>query len=516
MKKVFKKSLSCLLTAVLCISLFVAAVPASAVTPTYSTNDIEAKAGEAVNIDFTVSNFSNVIGAMIRVNLPSAIGSVESVTLNGEVFDAFDPETGTGYYQTGQEDGVYYVKFISLFGAELGELDSMETLTLNIAATVKEDAAAQVYEYPAPVFSVTEDGETLVDVTGTFGTFEVVEDTPVGPVVDPELVFNTPSLGFASSSLQFTFRVNNTILDKYSNVEVVIIPDKYDTSTLNLVESPSEIVIEKADLTAAGSTRKQYIYTDIQLYELGLDINYMLRAYDAEGNLVAISETFTTSPAEYLKDRIAMPAMTAEFKAVATDVLIVCDESAKRMIASYPDSDLAAAPSVIEGVDLSNATQTVGEYNTVNLFNSYDDSYGTASSYTHQVRTSVEIQKVPVINFLIADEAKALDLNKLSVTVSYTSVDSAGEHPFSETYTGTDAFTYAGKFINLQFAQVGLHDSDKDILFDVTYDGTKVCDLTYSIETYTGSMQDNELIGDLSTALLKLGQSFRAYSESIA
>ena len=504
MEKVFKKSLSCLLTAVLCISLFVAAVPASAVAPTYSTNAIEAKAGDAVNIDFAISNFSNVKGALIRVNLPSAIGSVESVTLNGEAFDAFHPETGTGYYQTGQEDGVYYVKFLSLFGPEFGELESMETLTLNIAAKVKADAAAQVYEYPAPVFSVTEDGETLVEVTGTFGTFEVVEDTPVGPVVDPELVFFRAFLGFGTSSLELNFRIANEVLALYDDMEVVIIPNKYDTTTLNLVETPSEIVVKKAELVAAGTRYMQYTYSDIFLYELGLDINYMLRAYDAEGNLVAISDTFTTSPVTYMKERVT-ETTNAKEKTLYTDALIVCDEFMKKVGSDYPGSDLDNAASVIEGFDTSAKTTSVPSYNTVNQFTAYDDAYGTSGA-THTVRTSVQTEKVPFINLRIMG-ASSLDVNKMSATVSYTSVNASGEVPYSKDFTFTDN----GSYFNLRFDEIGLHDSDKDITFTVKYDGAEVFELVYSVESYTGANQSNESIGATMTALLHIGYSFRDY-----
>ena len=328
-------------------------------------------------------------------------------------------------------------------------------------------------------------------------------------VTDNTLVFYSASLGFGTSSLQIAFRIDNTVLAKYADVKVVIIPGKYSTTDLNLVEVPDEIVVNKTDLVAAGTKRKQYYYTDIQLYELGLDINYMLRGYDALGNLVAVSQTFTTSPATYLKSSIAASS-DAKFKKVATDALIVCDEVMKNVAASYPSSDLAKATSVIAGFDTSNASDSVGEYNTVNSFNSYSSEYTTASAAVHQIRTSVQIGKVPFINFRIGDSKKALDLNKLVVNVTYTSVNSTGPQVYNKNFTGTSAFTYAGKYINLTFDEVGLHDSDKDIVFTVIYDGVTVCDLTYSIETYEGANQTSAT-GPVVVALLKLGQSFRAY-----
>lgn len=334
-------------------------------------------------------------------------------------------------------------------------------------------------------------------------------EEPVGPEVDETLTFASVSLGYGTSSLQMSFRVNNTVLDSYADMDLVIVPQKYDLTTLNVVETPAEIVVNKANLSKAGSTRKQYIHTDIFLYELGLDINYMLRAYDENGELVAVSETFTISPASFLKNTYA-GSNDAKLRTLIADTLVVGDAAADNTAATYPNSDLANAASIIDGFDTSEATQTVADYNTINQFNSYNGEYTTANSAVHQVRTSVQIGKVPFINFRIGDTDKVLDLNKLAITVTYTSKDSSGEHPYSRTFTGSD-FTYAGKYINCKFDEVGLHDSDKDIVFTVTYNGESVCDLTYSIETYLGSMMSNATVGELTTALIKLGQSFRSY-----
>ncbi|MBR6509954.1 MAG: hypothetical protein IKT38_05045 [Clostridia bacterium] len=334
---------------------------------------------------------------------------------------------------------------------------------------------------------------------------------PEGPVVDSNLVFYRTSLAYGNSSLEFNFRIATTVLDLYNNVEVVIVPQKYDMTTLNLVENPAEIVIAKADLAAAGSKYKQYTYTDIQLYELGLNIDYMLRAYDANGELVAVSETFKTSIAKLLADNAADQTKSAAYRTLCVDTLVVCDEVMKNVAKSYEDSDLAdavAAGSVLDGVDTSIATQTIEECNTVNEFVSYDPEFLQETS-THQIRSSVAIGKVPYINFRVKDQKNAFDLNKLEVNVKYTSKDSAGEHPYNKTFSGS-ALT-DGTFINCTFDEVGFHDSDKDILFTVSYDGEKKCEWTYSIETYLDGLKDSTNTGAQMTALIKLGQSFRTY-----
>lgn len=346
-----------------------------------------------------------------------------------------------------------------------------------------------------------------VTATATDGTVDFVTE----PVVDSNLVFYRTSLAYGTSSLEYNFRIANTVLALYDNVEVVIVPQKYDMTTLNLVENPIEIVVAKADLAAAGTKYMQYTYTDIQLYELGLNIDYMLRAYDADGELVAVSEIFSTSIASLLADNAADASKSAAYRTLCVDTLVVCDEVMKNVAKSYADSDLAdavVAGSVLEGVDMSLATQTISACNTVNNFVSYDDAYLQSTS-THQIRSSVAIGKVPYINFRVKDQQNALDLSKLEINVQYTSKDSAGEHPYDKTFSGADLTDAA--YINCTFDEVGFHDSDKDILFTVYYDGVKKCEWTYSIETYLDGLKDSENTGAQMTALIKLGQSFRTY-----
>ena len=69
-----------------------------------------------------------------------------------------------------------------------------------------------------------------------------------------------------------------------------------------------------------------------------------------------------------------------------------------------------------------------------------------------------------------------------------------------------------GSFVVFDFAEVGLQDSNKDLYIELFYDGVRVSSLTYRIETYLGNSTADPAIGELCTALLKLGISFRAYA----
>ena len=465
MKKVFKKSLSCLLTAVLCISLFVAAVPASAVTPTYSTNAIEAKAGDAVNIDFAVSNFINVQGALIRFNLPSAIGSVESVKLNGEDFEAYNPDTGTGYYQIGQEDGVYYVKFLSLFGAELGELDSMETLTFNIAATVKADAAAQVYEYPAPVFSVTEDGETLVDVTGTFGTFEVVEDVvePEKPVRDESLasVITAKRISIDNTfGIYFALALAKTPYDDFEFVvsKPEIVGPSYNY-TGNIISKT--FTKETCDENSMPQYHGYYItYSDIALSEMSVPITFTLYVTKDGATRYYTYEKLTLSQLANEMYQSSVNSSNVTTASLMVDMLNLGTEAQL-----YFGKTGAPGNPLISEFDIPNA----------NVNQDYATNYGKLTDIggrRDSQFTAVRLQMLAVpslyYTFLESDHKTPADL---TFTASYYSKADGEEKSFP--MNGADLsedelkYSYIGGY-SFSFDKMALFDTDKKITLTIS------------------------------------------------
>lgn len=326
-----------------------------------------------------------------------------------------------------------------------------------------------------------------------------------GPVEDPNLVIAGASMSFGTSSLEMNFRIRNSVLTlaDYDRVDLVIIPQKYDSTTKNLVETPEEIVISYEELSGTGTFRT-YAYSDMMLYGLALNIDYKLQAYVGD-ELVAVSQDYSQSPVSYLKGLISNDSVADNLKTVAADMLVVCEEARIAMSASAADSDLAAASkvTVLDDSILAIATPSVGETNTVNNFEPIVDGWGT----TYTITPSVAIEKVPVVNLRIKD-SKAFDLDKLSIKVSYTSSGAAG---YVERTLESSDLTRAGNYITTRFSEVGLHDSNADITFEFSYDDAVTGTLTYSIETYLTTAQTNATLGDLATALIKLGSSFRTF-----
>lgn len=325
------------------------------------------------------------------------------------------------------------------------------------------------------------------------------------PVLDNNLVFANVSAGLASTSVQFSFRIRQDKFTSYADFDMVLIPGKYDTTDFDLVEEVTPIVINKADFTRPNATFYNYTYTDLQLYELGLDIHYYIKAYDAKGDYVAHSAEFVTSPATSLKSQISTTG-NAKMKTAMVDLLVVSDEAAQLFSANYPESDLANATSVLEGVDLSVATATTPALNVVDEFNATNANFGTATSSTYRVMMSASVQKVPVLTYRLGDKsANRIDTANLSMTISYTSIDGS-EH--STTVSGED-WVRSGNFISYNYADIGLHDSATTITAVATYNGDVAFTKTYTVETFLNNNLANATLGDMMASLAKFGSSFR-------
>ncbi len=365
--------------------------------------------------------------------------------------------------------------------------------------------------------------ETVVDNeahTYTEGTCVcgVVEAT-TGPALDTNLVFRTVSLACGDKSFELNFRVRGTVLDLYDNVKLVITPQKYDSVTGNLVENVTPIVIEESQLdTVVAGSMFGYTYKDAWMYELGLNIDYKLEGYNAAGELVAYSETFSNSPAEMLKSlhSSAVTVGNTEYATMITDILIVADEAVKSWALSMPEGAyVKTAPSILEGYDTSDRTTSNGTPNTVNEFTGSYEGVSQDRTATHRVIQSVTLEKYPYLSIRIKDSAQALDMSKLSFNISYSRMDSNGNTvDYNQTFTTANSsyITYSSGYITFLFEEIGIQNNDKTITITVTYGEEDFFTYVYSVETYLSTQLSNPSVGALYDALIKLGVSFKAYT----
>lgn len=432
MRKLFKKSLACLLAAILCATVCIAAIPASAEAITYSTNAVVATPGETVNIDFTVANFSAVKGAMIKLYLPTAIASVDSVLVNGAEIAAFDEQTGAGYYKVGAENGVQYIKFMALFGDPFGELASVNGLTFNITATVAAEAAEGTYEYAAPVFSVTEDGTTLADVTGAFGTFEVVAAGPVEPTYDDEFRFKSVNVTLASS-IALNFDMDKTTADAFDSAYVVFKKPVYDVNG-NQIDT-LEVTVDFANKTNSQVNASRYSLTFPALYPQDLGATITATPYGVKDGVSYVGRTANYCILTFIKNNYSSyPVLFSNMLNYGTVVQTVNSYNTANMID-------AAYTALVGNEDWkNNITAETPELTSVQTNTDLDGA-------TARIRAvSVSLADKVIVNLRTSNADKTAELDYTAgyqMKITYTNANGAQEKIYDITseYVAFDALS---------------------------------------------------------------------------
>lgn len=172
MKKILKKSLACMLAAILCLTACVGAMATVGAEGaiTYAITDVTVNQGEEAVIDVVISNFADVAGLIAEITVPDAVESIDSVKLNDTVELVAIGETAGHYIVDGKT-----VKFVGLFNSlnEFGDaFATVDALEINIAVTIADDAEGE-YPFAAPVFQAGTELEELLGVNGTVGKLTV-------------------------------------------------------------------------------------------------------------------------------------------------------------------------------------------------------------------------------------------------------------------------------------------------------------------------------------------------------
>ena len=468
-------------------------------------------------IEATISAENGFMLAIAEFNvtgiaLADADATVKDYEVIADVADANTDAAAEAYLN----DGVLKVYVSPKLNTALSIYASV---TVSIPVTVEDTYAVSATTLKAATdianneynvefgFTDTKTGAIDTEAAAAAGLVISVEGTkaPAETPVDDTIVFSPLSgAGLAPTSVKYTFRINQSLLNGYADFDMVLVPDRYDTTTFNKVVDPQEVVINKSQFTKPNSTLYAYEYTDIQLYELGLNIKYYIKCYDAEGNYIARSEYFNVTPSDAIKTLIK--GNNAKLDTALTDLLVICDEAAQ-LFAPNDTCDLATATSVLVGVDLTKASQSVPTLNAIDNFNATNSAFGTASGSTYRLWMGASVEKVPVLTYRLQDKSTdRIDTSKLVMTITYTSV---GGGDFEQVVSG-DMWVRNGNFIAYTYSNIGLHDSATPISAVVTYNGEAAFTQLYTIESYLNSYLANPTIGDMMVALAKFGTSFRA------
>ena len=366
-------------------------------------------------------------------------------------------------------------------------------------------------------YSATED----CDTEGEDGACSMCGYKAAGPIVsvlDENILTNLAPQISITETINVNFRVakaTTTGNSAYASVKMVITATKYNASNMRYLADPVY-----ADLWSLTTKNNAATYYDVATYELDLPIYAYVACYNEDGVEIAHSNTFTAYPSELLKGLYTATPTNAEQEAtnrLITDALNL-GAAAQAYFAGQVsgDTDLKAATAMNEGWDQSYATAELTGLNNVSNFDWNSESSVTSS--TNNITTAADISGAPAISYAIlkatATGANPLDYSKLTMEISYNTLyaNDGNAGLISDTIEGSEWSDYAvGKNLRYSFKKAAMYDSDKTVTAVVTYDGTRVCTVTYSMDSYISAYKDNATVGGIVTAIGKFTATARNY-----
>jgi len=514
MRKLFKKSIACCLVLALSLCLFAGAISANALTtnPSYSTEAVTVAPGESTTIKFTVSDFSEIQGVILKVYVPAVVASINSVTADNFTMVEWDDEAGAGNYQIGSDATGKFVKFMEL--ANFTGVDTVAGFTFDINVTVAADAAEGPATFPAPVIQAT-DGESLVTINGEFNEF-TVEAAVVEPVLDPDLtLFNVSASVQDSLGIGYII-MNNKYNTKYARIEMEVVANKYnadrdlDVYTYTVPFTP---------LNGTSTTISNAVYSGIAMFEIDQTVTAKIKAYDAEDNYVAYSIDYVNDPVSLLKN-LYTTSTNNLYKTMVTDMfnLGTAAQAYFGNVAAQtnPDNDLLAnfnSNPINKDWDQTYASEGMPELTLANT-TTWDASSPLAKSELTFL-ANMNLAATPSVGYLFKLNTTKYTLDDIRIEVSYDAV-----YPKSFAGTRTETFTAANfgtaaTFKTAIFTKMTLTDSNREVTAKVYCADQLVLTSVYTMDQGIKTQAATAGAKDLATALGQFETAARNYFASV-
>lgn len=340
---------------------------------------------------------------------------------------------------------------------------------------------------------------------------------PVESVLDENILMTLAPTIEIKETLNVVFRVakaTTTQNANYASVKMVVKATKYSQCMRYLADP---IYLDLYSITSKNNGAR---YLNVSTYELDLPIEAYVACYNENGDEIAHSTTITAYPSELLKALYKENSTTAlqdSINKLVTDTLNL-GTTAQIYTASQVagTTDLKSATAMNEGWDQTYATTELTGLVDVSNFDWNPESPITAS--TNNITIMADISGAPSIRYGImqatATGKNPLDYSKLTMEISYETLYANGGNSgtISEVIEGSDWADYAvNKNLRYTFAKAAMYDSDKTITAVVTYDGTRVCTVTYSLDTFILNSLSNASLHDICTAIGIFSASARNY-----
>jgi hypothetical protein len=262
-------------------------------------------------------------------------------------------------------------------------------------------------------------------------------------------------------------------------------------------------VTEEVTDTATTSTRLYYYVRGIELYAMSIPITGVLYCKDANGNVIAKSQEFTTTLADSLYAMYTKSTNAKQRRALA-DVIIAGAEAQRFVTASASDSDLGKMVLPTEGKVLEDASDSLEEMAAYNINNS-------AAPYTIGVGGGIGASPYLTFNF-----SGISNPDNYYVKLSYYNAIEGTEKE-KIVYlndTNTDIVKKSGTKYYVYYKEMAIPATNAAVTAELYQIGESepISSYTYCLDAFFESRKTNSAMGTLVVALAKLGQSFRAFN----
>lgn len=483
-----KKILSIVLAVALCLTAMVGCFTVSAAgaaTATVGTVSVDAGTAEAV-VNITIAGDA-IAATYIDVALADelVLAGVASAT---EGLNAMHNSVNAEGVEDFSVANAAHAIRILLDSAE-GIVDYTElkvALTFNTA-----DMVAGEYAVTVTGSDAADSSETAVVVSPVAGAV-VVNEVSTEPVLD-ESVVPTFSCGLGDT-VYISCVISKSLISDYAGFDVVVTRNTTSGSDYNFAEIVTTI---PADKIIETNTSYYCYYYGVELYSLMIPCKFVINLKDAEGNVVAYSNTYTTT----LKDALAVnyaKTSNLKLKATITDLInagtVVQQYFTKGKTCDYANLALPNAD-----WDQTYATAELGEL----------ASYNTANNGDIILAPGGGVSAAPYVSFnmsgIVADE-----LDQYTIKFSYYNANYKKTMSTTIPLTDSSVLASGGKYY-AYYRELAIYATNAEITAELYKAGSDAPISTYSycFDTFITSRLNNAKLGDVVKALGILGQSFR-------
>lgn len=501
MRKLFKKSLACVLAVALCLTAMVGAMVVSA--DVVGTLTVEGYAGTvgtataedlAVTATFAAPENELISESFIDVAVVDAEGNtvaVESVALTNAASedDTVALNTAKTRFNIASDAG-------------------MATAIVKIVIAA-DPAVAGTYTVTLTDVTSATDSQSLI--TFAPASANVVLEEPALPV-EPELDENI--------GMSIGINISNTINLRYIATAIPTCADFYFEFSsyrcdlqYNFGDEPVAVRYYKNDpaLIKVSDTSYAVLYTGLGAYELNLEVTAKLVCLDENGNEIYYSNDFKTTVAEKIKS--AIPGLTnAKTKALYTDIINYATEA--QLYFAYNSNGTPKDCDLAKEVELANVGMTGGTpspdfdketaLNRVDTSNDDPDGDGIGSGVTATV--GINAGATPTLRYIVSNLPE-----NFKIVATYNS-PKLGDRPQEITASTEGVIKVSEGQYAFLYTQLAYYDTNQPVtLTAYDADGNEIFVSQYTIENSIYNANTSSRVYALYSSLAKVGISARAH-----